>query len=139
MHIGDDLCQSHSECKQAKESTGCYEGEEVAIISTTNTVVKPETVMVLCFDAIVAHSAMMATWRSPDIASLAVLGWHFHSSRRRLGRLDQSPIVGRRSETKGILQIFRWRHWMEVSRQNLGNGQQSLTVPTDDVHLLPDP
>ena len=56
-----------------------YKAYKVPVIASANAVIDPDTVMVLSFNTVVADPTVMASWRSPDVARLAVLGREVHS------------------------------------------------------------
>ena len=78
------LDETKAEEEEPEDCTGCNEGEEISVIAASNAVVEPDTVMILGLDAVIAYSAMVSSRRTPDIASLAILGRDFHSSGIRL-------------------------------------------------------
>jgi hypothetical protein len=82
MHVYNDMCQTSTKQKKRHHCARRNECKEVAVVPPTNAVVEPHTVMIVSFDAVVAHSTMVATRGSPDVAGLAVLDGHFHGGIR---------------------------------------------------------
>lgn len=82
--------------------------EKVAIVSSTNAVVEPHTVMILRLNAVVTYTTVMGPRRSPDVAALAELGWDFHGCVSAGGRNDHDPFGGRRAYTERIIIRIRW-------------------------------
>jgi len=125
-HVDKNLGQTGAQEEETKNGTGSNEGEEVTVVSSTNAVIKPDTMMVLCLDTVVTYSTMVASRRPPNIASLAVLGWHFHGGSRRLGGFDHGPVVcGGANPERIFVLIWRW-HLVEVSRKDLGTVSEEL-------------
>lgn len=79
-HIAKDMSKTSREKEDGEYSACSNEGEEVTVISASNAIVEPDTVMVQGFNAVVAYSAVIATRWTPDAAGLAVLYWHIHGS-----------------------------------------------------------
>lgn len=98
LAIYENLRQAGANEEETKESCCRDKGEEVTVISTANAIIEPDAVMVVTFDAIIAHATMMTTRGSPDITRLAVLDGDFHGSCRRCGRLDHGPVIQRRCQ-----------------------------------------
>lgn len=94
VHIDQNLSKACAEKVESDKRTRRDEGEEIAVVSSSHTVVDPNTMMILSLDAVVTYPAMVTTCRSPDIASFAVLGWHFHCCCGRLSGLDHGPVIG---------------------------------------------
>lgn len=80
---------------QAENGGGCHECEKVPVVAAANAVVKPDTVVVLCFDAIVADAAVVAARRTPDAAGTAIFYGDFEVDLGGLGRFDEGPTIGR--------------------------------------------
>lgn len=80
IHINQDLCETGSSKVETHNRSSCDEGEEVAVVATTDAIIEPYTVMVLRLDAIIAYSAVVASRWAPDIAGLAILDRHLHGS-----------------------------------------------------------
>jgi hypothetical protein len=79
-HVAEDLAQAREREKEAKHWGSRDKGEKVTVVAPTNAVVKPHTVVVLRFHAVVADPAVVRSWIAPNIAGLAVLcgivhGW----------------------------------------------------------------
>lgn len=60
--------QAGSQEEETQKCTRRNKGQEIAVIPASDTVVEPHAVMVLGLDARVAHTAVMSSWRSPDVA-----------------------------------------------------------------------
>jgi hypothetical protein len=82
VHINQDLRKTSGEKVKTQDRSSCYEGEEVTVVATTDTIVDPHTVMILRLDAVIADSTVVTSWWTPDIASLAILYGHLHGSSR---------------------------------------------------------
>lgn len=65
--IGQTVTQAGEHQQQTQERGRCDKGKEVAVVPSANAIVEPHTVMVQGFNAIVADSTMITSWRSPDI------------------------------------------------------------------------
>jgi hypothetical protein len=118
IHVHEDVCETSGEEEAADNRTSGDEGEEVAVVSTSDAVIEPDAVVILSLDAVVADSTVVTSRWPPDIAGLAVLSGDFHSSSGRLSGLYHRPIVHGWSESKRIFGlIWRW-HLMEVSWKN---------------------
>jgi len=98
VFVGNNLSDACAEKKYPTKSAGCDESKEIAVVATSDTIVEPNAVMVLSFNAIVANSTMMTTRWPPDIAGSAVLGRNLHGRSFRLGRSDHCPVVRRGSQ-----------------------------------------
>lgn len=96
IHKKLDKAGGHGE--EAQHHARRDEGEEESIVALPNAIVDPHAVVVMTVDAVVAESAVMPTRRSPDVTGPAMFDWHLHSSRFRLGRLDQSPVISARTQ-----------------------------------------
>lgn len=92
-------------------------GEEVPVIAPPDAVVEPQAVVVLRVNAVVAHAAVMAARRSPDVARLAVLGRYFKGAVLCNGRKHDDPFRGWGAESQRIAVVHGLR--MEVARQDL--------------------
>jgi hypothetical protein len=119
VHVDEDLGEI---CTQDEETQYCTEGkecEEISVVSASDAIVDPNTMVVLGLDTVVANSTVVTSRRTPDVASFAVFGWHFHSSGGRLCGLDHGPIVRWGCQSKRVFVLVRRRHWMKISRKNL--------------------
>lgn len=76
--IHNNLRQTRSKYIKSQKRTCRKEHEEIPVIATAYTVVDPDAMVVLRFDAVVADAAVVAPGWSPDIAGFAVLCGHFH-------------------------------------------------------------
>ncbi len=92
--------------ENAKEGARAHKREEIPVVSSSNAVIDPYTMMVLCFYAAVTYSAMMTSWRPPDVACLTVLCGNVHGAIQRPGRLNCSPLCGRWPQAEGVIGIF---------------------------------
>ena len=73
-----------TEYKVKPQQRACaYKAEEIAIVSSPDTIIDPHTVMIQALNAIVADPAMMASWRPPNVAGLTIFSRHVHSGVRR--------------------------------------------------------
>ena len=75
------MCNAGTDKKKSENGGRCDKGKEIAVIPSTDTVVQPYTVMILCFDTVIADTTVMGSRWSPDVASFAIFRWHFHSCR----------------------------------------------------------
>lgn len=80
-HPDQDMGKAGSQQETSQGRAGSDKGQKVAVITTTNAVVEPDAVVVLRFDTRVTYATMVCSWRSPDVARLAVLDRHFHCRR----------------------------------------------------------
>ncbi len=55
------------------------ECKKVPIIPSAHAIVEPDAVMILGLDTVVAGTTMMTSQRTPDVASLAILGRNINS------------------------------------------------------------
>jgi hypothetical protein len=115
IHVDQNLGKACAKKVETKEGGERDEGEKVAVVASSNTIVQPDTMMVLSFNAVVAYSAMMTSWWTPDVTSLAVLSGYFHRSSLRLSRLDHGPVIHRRGQSKKVFILFRRGHWVEIA------------------------
>jgi len=76
MH--QNLGETCSKKVEAEDSAGRDKGKEVPVIAPAYTIVEPDAMVVLRFDAVVAYSAMVTPCWAPDIASFAVFSRNFH-------------------------------------------------------------
>lgn len=76
------MAQATEDEENAEQCARAYECKEVAVVAAADAIVYPHTVVVLSLNAVVAHSAMMASWWSPYIAGLTIFGRDVHSSIR---------------------------------------------------------
>lgn len=108
-------------CKSEKDSqkgTGADKGEEVPVIAPANAIVEPNAVVILSIYAVVADTAVVATWRSPDVAGFAILYRYFHGCVQRARRLDSGPRSRRRPQGEWVVRGWS-RHGVKVARKNL--------------------
>ena len=75
--------------------------------------------MILGFDTVVAHAAMMRTWRAPDIAAFAVLRRHFHCSVGTGRRHNHGPFCGGWTKVERVVIRISWCKGMQISRKYL--------------------
>jgi hypothetical protein len=106
------VSKAGAEEEETEEGGSTDEYKEVAIVTATDTVVQPDAVMILGFDAVVANTTMVRTWGPPDIAAFAVFGRDFHSSIAACGRYHHCPFRGRRTKTQRVFIRISWRKWM---------------------------
>lgn len=85
VHVDEDLREGGADEEEGEQRGGRHEGEEVAVVAPPDAVVEPHAVVVRGLDAVVAHAAVVRAGRPPDVAGLAVFGWHFHGGGRGLG------------------------------------------------------
>jgi len=93
VHVDQNLSEACAEKIESDKRTRRDEGEEVTVVSSSYTVIDPDTVMILSLNAVVTYPAMVTTCRSPDIAGFAVLGWHFHCCCSRLSGFNHGPVI----------------------------------------------
>lgn len=111
--------QTRANQKQGQESGRAHKSEEVAIVAPAHTVVQPDTVMVESFHAIIAHSAVVAARRPPDVASFAVFDRDIHRSHVGRSQLDHDPVGSGRAYSQRIGSRIWWWHNMEIPGNNL--------------------
>ena len=104
--------------KEAEYGASADKAKEVPVIPTADTVVQPNTVMVQSLDAVVAYSAVIASWWPPDIATFAVLDRNIHGCCLRSCQSDHDPVVSRRTHSQRVVRVSR-RKRMNISRENL--------------------
>lgn len=80
IHVDENLCEGRADEVHCKQGRGGDEGEEVAIVAAPDAVVEPYTVVVGGLDTVVAHAAVVRTWRTPNLACLTILGRDLHGS-----------------------------------------------------------
>jgi hypothetical protein len=68
LHPYQDVSKTGTEEVEAQECARSDKGQKVAVIATTNTVVQPNTVVILRLDARVTDAAVMSAWGPPDVA-----------------------------------------------------------------------
>lgn len=78
VHVDDDLCQRDAEEIRRGNHTTRDKCKEEPVVTPPNAVVDPDTVMVLCLNAVVAKATVMGSRWTPDVARLAVLCGHLH-------------------------------------------------------------
>jgi hypothetical protein len=133
--VGKDeyLGQGGSQHEERKQRSRGDEGEEVSVVTSADAVIEPHAMMVLQLDTVVAVSAVMTSWRSPDLTSLAELGRNLHGSGFGCQILDQGPCRSRRANGQGIFIWWSRREWMQMSRQNLVEGQLRFSLSMDNA------
>jgi hypothetical protein len=115
----EDMRQTSPEQKQTEQSRGANEHEEVPIITTSDAVIEPDTMMILGLDAIVANTTVMGTRRSPDVAAFAILGWNLHGGVVANSRHHHSPLCGWRAKVQWVgIRITR-REWVQIAGKYL--------------------
>lgn len=80
---------------QSENGGGSHEREEVPVVAAPDAVVKPDTVVVLGFDAVIADAAVVAARRAPDAAGAAIFYGDFEVDLGGFRGLDKGPAVGR--------------------------------------------
>ena len=80
-----DMCETGPDDKQAQQGRGRDKYKEETVVAASDAIVEPNTVVILCLDAIVANPTVMGAGRAPDVAAFAVFGGHLHCriARRR--------------------------------------------------------
>lgn len=78
---------------KAQQGSSGDECEEVSVIAAANTVVKPDAMMILGFDAVVADFAVMATRRTPYATGSAVFDGYFEMNVVLFRRFDERPGI----------------------------------------------
>jgi hypothetical protein len=76
--IHKNMRQRRSRQKLGEKSAGRNKGKEITIVAATDAVVQPHAVVVQCFHTVVTPSTVVATRRSPDVTSLAILYRDIH-------------------------------------------------------------
>ena len=117
--------QTSREKEKSEQCGSTYENKKVAVVSASDTVVKPDAMMVLGLDAVVTHAAVVCARGAPDVAAFAVLGGHLHCSTGSCRRNNHGPFSRRRSETQWIIIRIRWRKRMEIAGQDLQASERS--------------
>lgn len=116
------ICETVSETGESKKEPEnrprSDEGEKVAIVSSTNTIVEPNTVMIECFDTIIANPAMIASRWPPDVTSLAIFDRDIHCGRFGSSKSNHDPVIGRRSKCEWIILCIRRWEWMNIAGNN---------------------
>jgi hypothetical protein len=64
----EKMRQRCSKEEKSQNRSASDEGKEISVIAASNASVEPDTVMILGFDTVVAHAAMMSARGSPEIA-----------------------------------------------------------------------
>lgn len=78
--VFDNMRQAGAYQVKGEQTRATDKGEEIAVVSSSNTVVKPHAVVVLGLDAVVAQPAVVCSRRSPKVACFAVFRRYFHRS-----------------------------------------------------------
>lgn len=78
--VDEELSETSGDGDEAEESRGTNVSEEVAVVASTDTIVEPDAMMILSFDAIITDTTMMTTRWTPDVAGFAIFGRYFHCS-----------------------------------------------------------
>ena len=118
MMVGNHMAQTGE--SQVKTQEGCRtnEGEEITIVASADAVVQPHTMVIQSFDTIVAHSTMIASRWSPDIAALAVFHRYIHGGCLRSSQAYHDPIISWGSKGQRVVVILWWK-CMDVAREYL--------------------
>lgn len=64
--------------KNTQDRGTAHKSEEIPVISPPNTIVKPNAMMILSFNTIIANSTVITARRSPNVASFAIFYRDFH-------------------------------------------------------------
>lgn len=88
VRVGDDLDKTRADQVGGENCGRGDKCKEISVIAFSDTVIEPDTVVVVGLDTVIAEAAVMSTRRAPDVASPAVLNRDFHGSRVGLGRFD---------------------------------------------------
>lgn len=117
------ISQAVSETGEREEDTEkgarAHEGEKIPVVSSSDAVVDPYTMVVLCFYAAITYSAMVTSRWPPNIARLTVLCRYVHGAIGSPSRLYRSPLCSGRPQSERVVRVFRGRYRVEISRQNL--------------------
>lgn len=73
-----DVRRGESDEQECQERGGSDVRVEIAVVPPAYTIVEPDAVVVLGFDAAVANAAVVGAGRAPDLAAFAVFGGDFH-------------------------------------------------------------
>lgn len=79
--------------EKSQERSGANKGEEVAVVSAAHTIVQPDTMVIKCLNAVVAHPAVIASRWSPNVACLTVFDRDVHSGGLRSSQSNHHPII----------------------------------------------
>lgn len=116
--ILQNLHQTSSSKVGTEESSAGNKSEKISVVSTADTVIEPNAMMILGLDAIVAQSTVVSTRWTPDVTGSAVPNRDFHSSGRLVCGSDEVPIGSRGPESKRVV-IFGRGESVDISRKNL--------------------
>jgi len=75
--------------------------------------------MILGFDAVVADTAVVAAWGTPDVAGFAVFGRHFKGAVLGGRGTDHDPVCCWRAEGERIFSRVGWGKGVKVAREDL--------------------
>lgn len=116
--ISNDLAQRCTSQQKARDGRCADESEKITIVASTDTVVDPYTVMVQSVNTVVANTTMIASRRSPYVASFAILHGHIHSCGCGSCKANHDPVISWRSKGQWII-VLSGREGMNVSWENL--------------------
>lgn len=68
------MTNAGSEKVDSKKGSRSYKEEEIAVVASADTIIQPDTVVILCFDTVVTYAAVVTSRWSPDVTALTVLG-----------------------------------------------------------------
>lgn len=77
-HVHKNLCKARGKEIGSHERPKRDKCKEIAVVAAANTIIEPDTMMIMSLDAVIANPAMMTTRWSPDVAGFAVFDWHLH-------------------------------------------------------------
>jgi hypothetical protein len=117
--------QASPEEKKPKKSRCTDEDEKVAVVATTNAVVEPHAVVVLRLDTVVADATVVGARWAPDVAALAVLGWHLHCGVGARCRHHHSPLGRCRAKTQWVIIRIRRRERVQIAGKDLTRSVKS--------------
>lgn len=92
---------------QPQKSPGADEGEKVPVVSPSNAIVDPSTVVILGLNTIITDSTMVASRRAPDIASFTIFGRILEGDILSAS-LDVDPLRERWRNCERVVRISLW-------------------------------
>jgi len=75
--------------------------------------------MILRLDTVVADTAVVAAWGTPNVAGFAVFGGHFKGAVLGGRGADHDPVCCWRAKSERVFGKIGWGEGVEVTRENL--------------------
>lgn len=88
VRVGNDLDETRADEVGGENCGRGNKCKEISVVAFSDTVIEPDTVVVVGLDTVIAKATVVGTWRAPDVASSAVLNGDFHGGRVGLSRFD---------------------------------------------------